>query len=81
MFAHMDGDFHANDGEYYRKSLYAMKDSDVGTVCMEVTNDLVDYNSFDLPYAPRKADTWIRMEYCRRFSENREKIYPARLGI
>jgi len=80
MFAHMDGDFHANDGEYYRKSLYAMKDSDVGTVCMEVTNDLADYNSFDLPYAPRKADTWTRMEYCRRFSENRETIYPEMIA-
>ncbi len=77
MFAHMDGDFHANDVENYRKSLYAMKDSDVGTVCMEVMNDLADYSFFDVPYAPKKADTWKRMEYCRKFSENRDEIYPA----
>ncbi|MBQ3489554.1 MAG: hypothetical protein IJA86_03080 [Clostridia bacterium] len=80
MFAHMDGDFHANDGENYCKSLYAMKDSDVGTVCMEVVNDLVEYSSFDAPYAPRKADTWKRMEYCRRFSERRKEIYPGMIA-
>ena len=80
MFAHMDGDFHGNDHtpnpEDYCKSLFAMKDSDVGTVCMEVINDLIDYSSFDLPYAPRKADTWKRMEYFRRFSERRDQVYP-----
>ena len=81
MFAHMDGDFHGYDHtpnpEDYCKSLFAMKDSDVGTVCMEVMNDLLDYSSFDLPYAPRKADTWKRMEYSRRFSERREQVYPT----
>ena len=80
MFAHMDGDFHGYDAQDYKKSLFAMKDSDVGTVCMEVMNDLVDYTSFDQPYFPRKADTLARMSYCREFSENREEIYPSMIA-
>ena len=48
MFAHMDGDFHAIDitktPHDYCKPIYAMKDSDVGIICEEVINDIVDYN-------------------------------------
>ena len=50
LFAHMDGDFHANDGAKeprdYCKALYAMKDSDVGIVTMEVINDLVEIKGY-----------------------------------
>ena len=80
MFAHMDGDFHGGDDiqtpKDYCKSLYAMKDSDVGIVSMEVINDLVDYASFDEPYAPMTVGTIRRMDVCRRFSMSREETYP-----
>lgn len=84
MFAHMDGDFHGRDcaqtADDYCRALYAMKDSDVGIVCQEVTNDLVDYSVFDEPYVPRQAATAVRMEYCRRLSENRETVYPKEIS-
>ena len=84
MFAHMDGDFHGNDDAKtprgYCKALYAMKDSDVGVVSMEVTNDLIDFKRFDEPYAPRTVFTIRRMEYMRHLSENREEIYPAQIA-
>ncbi len=84
MLAHMDGDFHANDNAKtvrdYCKALYAMRDSDVGVVCMEVMNDLVDYSRFDAPYAPRTLDSVRRMEYMRHLSENRNEVYPAQIA-
>ena len=84
MFAHMDGDFHGNDNATtprgYCKALYAMKDSDVGVVSMEVMNDLVDYSQFDVPYAPRTVFTIRRMEYMRHLSEHREEVYPAQIA-
>ena len=85
MFAHMDGDFHGRDhaqiDEDYCKALYAMKDSDVGVVCQEVINDLIDYRIFDEPYAPRNASYGQpRMDYCRRLSERRETVYPKEIA-
>ena len=84
MFAHMDGDFHGNDNAItprgYCKALYAMKDSDVGVVSMEVINDLIDYKRFDKPYAPRTVFTIRRMEYMRHLSEYREEVYPAQIA-
>ena len=83
MFAHMDGDFHANDNAKtphdYCKSLYAMKDSDVGIVSMEVINDLIDYNEFYDRYAVRKVDWKRRTEYIRHLSTHREEVYPVML--
>ena len=84
MFAHMDGDFHGNDNATtphgYCKALYAMKDSDVGVVCMEVINDLIDYSRFDEPYAPRTVSGVRRMEYIRHLSEHRDEVYPAQIA-
>lgn len=85
MFAHMDGDFHGRDhaqtDDDYCKALYAMKDSDVGIVCQEVINDLIDYSTFEESYAPRNAAYGQpRMDYCRRLSENRETVYPKEIA-
>ena len=84
MFAHMDGDFHANDGAKeprdYCKALYAMKDSDVGIVTMEVINDLVDYDAHGLDYAPRAVSTRRRAEYMRELSEHRGEVYPVQIA-
>ena len=84
MFAHMDGDFHGNDNATtphgYCKALYAMRDSDVGVVCMEVINDLIDYSRFDEPYAPRTVSGVRRMEYIRHLSEHRDEVYPAQIA-
>ena len=83
MFAHMDGDFHANDNAQtphdYCKSLYAIKDSDVGIVCMEVINDLIDYNTYFDQYSVRKVDWKRRAEYIRHLSTHREEVYPKML--
>ena len=84
MFAHMDGDFHANDNAKtprdYCKPFYAMKDSDVGIVSMEVMNDLIDFRLFDGPYTPRTVGTVRRMEYMRHLSERRDEVYPAQIA-
>ena len=83
LFAHMDGDFHSFDNAItphdFCKPFYAMKDSDVGIVCQEVCNDLIDYRTFDKPYAARDAFTKRRMEYFRHLSENRYTIYPVQI--
>ena len=84
MFAHMDGDFHGNDNATtphgYCKALYAMKDSDVGIVTMEVINDLVDYSAHGKGYAPRTVGTVRRMEYMRELSEKHEEVYPVQIA-
>ena len=84
VFAHMDGDFHTNDNAKtprdYCKPFYAMKDSDVGIVSMEVMNDLIDFRLFDGPYAPRTVGTVRRMEYMRHLSEHRDEVYPAQIA-
>ena len=83
IFAHMDGDFHMFDNAItphdFCKPFYAMKDSDVGIVCQEVCNDLIDYSAFDKPYAARDPFTTRRMEYFRHLFENREAIYAEQL--
>lgn len=84
LFAHMDGDFHSNDNATtprgYCKALYAMKDSDVGIVSMEVINDLVDYGAHGKGYAPRTVGTVRRMEYMRELSEKHEEVYPVQIA-
>jgi hypothetical protein len=84
MFAHMDGDFHANDNACaprdYCKSLYAMRDSDVGIVCMEVINDLASYDAFSPDYAPYKPFTRRRTAYCRQLTQARNEVYPGMIA-
>lgn len=84
MLAHMDGDFHGKDyatlPHDYCKAIYAMKDSDVGIVSVEVMNDLVDYSEFDAPYAPRAVGAEKRMAYFRHLYEQREAVYPEMIS-
>ena len=84
LFAHMDGDFHMFDNAIaphdFCKPFYAMKDSDVGIVCQEVCNDLIDYSTFDEVYAARDAITKRRMEYFRYLSENKEAVYKEQIA-
>ena len=91
MFAHMDGDFHAmditNTPHDYCKPIYAMKDSDVGIICEEVINDLVDYVHPGEDYiygedfsAPREV--MFKELKNNRFSVYKEQIdYAHKYGI
>lgn len=80
MIAHMDGDFHVFDAVQeprdYCKALYAMKDSDVEIVCLEVGNDLIDYDAptYDT-YYPRSDFDKVRATYVKHASSQRESIY------
>ena len=84
MLAHMDGDFHGRDHAIeprdYCKALYAMQDSVVGIVSVEVMNDLVDYSEIDAPYAPRAVGAEKRMAYFRHLSEHRGDVYPEMIS-
>ena len=83
MLAHWDGDFHGWDGaktiKDYCKGIYAMKDSDVGVICQEVSNDLVSYEA-----APgyRYRDAWseYRGSYMRNLKENRKAVYTEQIA-
>lgn len=78
MLAHMDGDFHMHDGAKeprdYCKMLYAMRDSKVGVVCQEITNELLSY---EIPngYVGRNKFENVRLEYMKRLSDNRAEVY------
>ena len=84
MFAHMDGDFHSNDAAQtprdYCKALYAMRDSDVGIVSMEVCNDvMMHFESFDPACVPRWGGYVRRIEYMRHLSAHRDEVYPVQI--
>ena len=81
MLAHMDMDFHMCDDarapREFCKQIWALAESDVGVLCQEVTNDLIDWEN--LPedgYTPRKSGARLRMDYCRRLYMMRREVYP-----
>ena len=84
MFAHMDGDFHANDAAQtphdYCKAFYAMKDSDVGIVSMEVCNDLINFSDCDRGCVPRWVNYVRRVDYIRHLVEHRDEVYPVQIA-
>lgn len=84
MLAHMDGDFHGFDAaaqpKDYCKALHAMKNSGIGIVCQEVTNDIADLSSDLSEYAPRASAGTHRLEYSRRLYEDRDAIYREELA-
>lgn len=79
MLAHMDGDFHSTDNatqpKDFCKPLFAMKESGVGIVCQEVTNDIIDFVSDTADYAARRVGGAHRLAYSRKLFQNREAIY------
>jgi hypothetical protein len=84
MLAHMDGDFHSADNAVtpkdFCKPFFAMKDSGVGIVCQEVTNDLIDLTADMTDYVPRRAGGMHRLAYSRRLSDGRNEIYPTQIA-
>lgn len=84
MLAHWDGDFHRCDAakspQDYCKGIYAMQDSDVGIICQEVMNDLIDYSNPDPAYRYRIGWSQYRESYFRALTENRTEIYTEQIA-
>lgn len=83
MFAHMDGDFHQFDvptsPRDFCRALYTMADSDVGILCQEITNDLVDYSMRDPHYLYRNKWGEYREDYFKKLSNNRDAVYKEEI--
>lgn len=86
MLAHWDGDFHrmdvAKSPHDYCRSIYSVKDSDVGIICQEVMNDLIDYSAFNPAFQYRSYGSWrkYRENYFKNLSENRKAIYSEQIA-
>ena len=83
MLAHMDGDYHFNDVTKapvdYCKPIYALKDSDVGILCEEITNDIFDYMHPSKDYVQRNEFNTRREKLFKTLSRNRKNIYPVQV--
>lgn len=82
--AHMDGDFYMygkwDSAEDFLHPLYALKDSDVGILSQEITNDSVDFSLVNPEtYPSRKKWVHARAFYMKRFHEMRHEIYKKEI--
>ncbi|MBR1868016.1 MAG: hypothetical protein IJ800_05500 [Clostridia bacterium] len=82
VLAHMDEDFHQYDSPKsirdYCKCLYSMKDSDVGIVAQEVSNDIAQFD-YDPETVERTAFDEYRLEYSKVLHERRNEVYPEEI--
>jgi len=83
MIAHMDGDFHLNDVSLsprdYCKQIYPLIDSDIGILCQEVTNDIIDYKHPSKDYVHRSGINAQREKLYHELSKNRNRVYPVQI--
>ena len=83
MIAHMDGDYHlydvTNDIHDYCKPIYTMKDSDIGIICEEITNDRCDFSHKYDDYVSRDTLDDIRELNFKDLTERRFEIYKDQI--
>lgn len=83
MIAHMDGDFNLNDitvkPDDYCKPIYAMKDSDIGIICQEITNDLFDFKHPGCDYVQKTLINTPREKAAQKLKKIRKSVYPIQV--